>query len=65
MGKQELIGHRSRGQPQGSKTNAQGQAVYATCLDCKRHPHYPHIAPVTRHVEGICMICGAFSKYAL
>lgn len=65
MANQRLVGHKAEQPSQEVQLNMSQNAVYATCLNCKRHPKYPRIAPVTRHHEGICAICGTFSEYAL
>jgi hypothetical protein len=40
----------------------QRKVAYSPCLNCQKHPKYPHLPPVTRHIEGICAICGGFSE---
>ncbi|MGI0090826.1 MAG: hypothetical protein ACREBS_03865 [Nitrososphaerales archaeon] len=30
---------------------------YYRCQNCRCHPLYPHIYPVTLHEDGICLIC--------
>ncbi len=32
---------------------------YKPCLNCEKHPWYPEILPVTLHLNGKCLICGA------
>jgi hypothetical protein len=44
-----------------SKLYHNEEAVYASCLNCQKHPKYPIIPAVTLHIDGICQNCGAFS----
>jgi hypothetical protein len=61
MHRQKLFETRSQRDPISNPfENIQKQVVYAPCLNCRRHPKYPELAPITRHEEGICAICGGF-----
>ncbi len=56
----QLFGTKVESASEEKSARTSRSVTYSTCLNCKRHPHYPNIPAVTLHLEGICVICDKF-----